>query len=67
MRQVIVLDDGQRLVIEPSHTFRNVRLWIPGTGHTITIPLEHAGTAALSIQAAAADLVASDRATGTEG
>lgn len=64
MRSVIVLDDGQRLVIEPSHTFRNVRVWVPGTGNVIAIPLEHAHTAALSIQEAARELRDTERVEG---
>lgn len=67
MRSVIVLEDGQRLVVEPSHTFRNVRVWIPGTGHLIAVPLEHAKTFALSVLEAAAAVAAVDDTTSANG
>jgi hypothetical protein len=67
-RSVFVLEDGQRLVIEPSHTFRNVRVWIPGsTAGLVTIPIQHAEGVALAIKCAAADVVAAVRASGAEG
>lgn len=67
MRHVIVLEDGERLVIEPSPTFRNVRVWMPGTQRVIAVPLEHVGSFCLAVQACADDVVAADRLTGAEG
>lgn len=67
MRSVIVLEDGKRLVVEPSHSFRNVRVWIPGTANIIAIPLEHVKTFTLSVQEAAAAVAALDDTTSANG
>ncbi|MES2482984.1 MAG: hypothetical protein V4609_13375, partial [Pseudomonadota bacterium] len=52
--------DGRDLVIEPSYTFRNVRIWIKGSDEIITIPLELAGAAAFAIEQAGEAIEARD-------
>lgn len=54
MKSTFVCDDGSRLVVEPSPTFRNVRVWNRDRAdQIITIPVELAGSVAAAIEAAA--------------
>jgi hypothetical protein len=53
MKTNITRPDGTRLVIEPSHTFGNVRLFVLGSEEIITIPAGLAGLVCQAIEAAA--------------
>lgn len=53
MKTTLIRPDGNRLVIEPSPNFGNVRLYVLGDEEIITIPVSMAGLAAQAIEAAA--------------
>lgn len=55
MKTTLITADGDRIIIEPSRTFKNIRIWIKG-GDVIAIPLELAGAFGQAFEAAAAVL-----------
>lgn len=69
MRTTLIRPDGQRLVIEPSHTFRSVRIWSPGgePGEIITVPRELTGAFCQAVEGAAQAIEQTDRLTSAEG
>lgn len=52
MKTTLIRPDGTRLVIEPSPTFGNVRLYVLGSEEITTIPVCLAGVVAQAIEAA---------------
>lgn len=53
MKTTLIRPDGTRLVIEPSQTFGNVRMYVLGEAEIITIPVCLAGVVSQAIEAAA--------------